>query len=74
MIELKVEEYCSECPDFKEHVTRSGGCWFGGDCRGELEPRITITCKHSDRCKILIGYLAKKMEERAQDPFESVDW
>lgn len=45
MINLCVEKYCHNCPEFKAHVT-SYISSFGS----EVEAHHDITCEYSDRC------------------------
>ncbi len=57
MIELYVEEYCSNCPDFEAEVDK--------DCyeNGVYVKRITrISCKNMDKCREIMKYLKEQVK------------
>lgn len=65
MIELKVEEYCHDCPDFEADVLKHGDTKGYYDFSGELvvTPSYTIVyCAHANRCRAVKRYLEKKQK------------
>ena len=57
-INLKVDDYCSECPYFEAEVTKfeSTGCRY----------QTLITCKHAIRCTNILNHLRKYYEENKE--------
>ena len=67
MIELKVEEYCHNCPDFKAVVIKSGGVtahydWANGSELVVSPTYTTIHCAHDARCRAVKRYLEKQQK------------
>lgn len=56
MIELKVHNYCHNCPDFKPVSTSSAFVGF----HEELYNTHVIICVHHERCKKIKEYLEKQ--------------
>ena len=61
MIELKVKEYCHNCPDFEAKVTVQDNELFAA---GETEPttricNTTVSCSHAKRCEGIKRYLER---------------
>ena len=59
-IELKVEKYCSDCPNFEARVEKlefafSDGCL------------TVITCERDSRCKSMYNHLIKCIEKEKSD-------
>ena len=58
MIELKIENYCQDCPDFEAAQKKDSFCY-----EDLLEKReivnITVYCEFAERCKAMKGYLEK---------------
>jgi hypothetical protein len=58
MIELKVEDYCADCPDFKPEVDKS--LWRNDYSLVPTEKAVTaIYCVHRNKCKCLYDYIKK---------------
>lgn len=69
MIELKVEEYCHNCPDFEADVTKHGGMrlydypWVPGESEVEVVGvHTTVRCAHAARCRAVKRYLEKQQK------------
>lgn len=63
MIELKVKEYCHNCPDFEAKVTIREDELCSGD---EVTARIvntTVSCTHAKRCEGIKRYLERAGKE-----------
>lgn len=61
MIELKVKDYCHNCPDFEAKVTVQDNELFP---LGESEPftricNTTVSCSHAKRCEGIKRYLER---------------
>ena len=61
MIELKVKEYCHNCPDFEAKVTVQDTDLFAA---GESESvgrfcNTTVSCSHAKRCEGIKRYLER---------------
>lgn len=62
MIEIKVDEYCQDCPYFEaesqtnDYIDKVIG----------LRPMITTTiqCEHRFKCRAIKNYLERRMEEK----------
>lgn len=61
-INLRVEEYCSECPYFEAEVTKFKST--GG--RHQTLAETLVTCKHAIRCVNISDYLRKYYEENKE--------
>lgn len=57
-INLRVDEYCSECPYFEAKIEKFD---FNGGRHKTL-----ITCKHTMRCTNIFIYLRKYYEENKE--------
>lgn len=62
MIELKVKEYCQNCPDFAAKVS------VIEDDVGPMDNLTkiyctTITCSHAKRCEGIMRYLNKTLKD-----------
>lgn len=56
MIELFVEDYCHNCPDFDPYISKTKM-----KCDRECYwTNTVITCKHAERCKEIKNYLEKQ--------------
>ena len=53
MINLYVEKYCHECPDFEPKIEKEYLCAPDGFCYN----MTNITCTYADRCKSIARYL-----------------
>jgi hypothetical protein len=53
MIELYVEPYCHDCPEFEVSISYTA------------LPNHHIICKHRNRCKAMLEYLKKKASEQS---------
>lgn len=62
MIELKVEEYCHDCPDFEPDVHKDK--YVDAEDNLYLQ-RTTIRCEHAARCRAVKRYLEKQKGEKA---------
>lgn len=67
MIELKVEEYCHDCPDFEADVIKRGGMtahcdWPNGSELVVSPSYTTIHCAHAARCRAVKRYLEKRQK------------
>lgn len=60
MIELKLKQYCADCPDFEPDVKRSLLSYVGNQY---TKANTTIYCKHRDRCNYIVGFLKQQEEE-----------
>lgn len=56
MIELKVEEYCQNCPDFYPET------FMLDSLRGGV---TIVKCEQANRCAALVRYLKKEIEKNA---------
>ena len=70
MIELRVKEYCHNCPDFEADVDKDRETFRSYDpCTCDIVTNIvcktTVTCKYRYRCEAMKEYLEteKKPEE-----------
>jgi hypothetical protein len=66
MIELTIDPYCQNCPEFEPDVDKNVYTLNSMDFR--LEDPITkcdttITCKHKLRCKSMMRQLKKEQEK-----------
>lgn len=62
MIELKVEKYCENCPEFEPDISRFSfinGC--GDDFYG-----TTVSCKHKARCAEIAEYMRERYEDKTK--------
>ena len=57
MIDLKIEEYCKNCPDFE--VEQESNSLFGFDIKETLH---TLKCVHAEKCKAIKKYLEGKIK------------
>ena len=62
MIELKVEDYCQECPDFKADVDKS--CQRYYDHR--LHAITIVRCEWAERCKQICKRFSKIQERKVE--------
>ena len=58
-IELKVDTYCSYCPDFEPHVEKLD--LFLGGCI------TTVTCEYAARCSMLMDHLRNFEENKEKN-------
>lgn len=62
MIELKVKEYCQNCPDFAAKVSVREH-----DDGDTINPTkiydTTVTCSHAKRCEGIMRYLDKTLKD-----------
>ena len=64
MIELKVEEYCQNCPDFAAKVSvKEEELVTVGDPQAIRICNTTVTCAHAKRCGGMVRYLDKVLKE-----------
>ena len=59
-INLRVEEYCSECPYFEAEVTKLKSI-------DETFVETLITCEHAIRCINMLNHLRKCYEENKEE-------
>lgn len=70
MIELKVEAYCHDCPDFEPDVTKNRDRYEGGYDPITMETAVievmttTVRCQHAARCRAVKRYLEKQKGEK----------
>lgn len=68
MIELRVEGYCHDCPDFEADVTTTKDIFEGrydpvaGEHKDWAYVRTTIRCSHANRCRAVKRYLEKQQK------------
>jgi hypothetical protein len=60
MIELKVEEYCNECPNFEADVKELRAIEFVGQVP---IPNFMVMCAHRNRCSAMKRYLEKTLKK-----------
>lgn len=60
MIELEVEEYCDDCPEFDAHIEKA--VLFDGYSKEYCN--TNITCEHKDKCKRLKDMIEKEAKKR----------
>lgn len=53
-IELKIEDYCQNCPDFEGEVHKYPVCPMDSNVRYN---NTVITCSHKNRCAAIKRYL-----------------
>ena len=58
MIELKVENYCQNCPDF-EAAQKKDSCYYEDLLERCEIVNITVYCEFAERCKAMKRYLEK---------------
>lgn len=64
MIELKVEEYCQNCPDFAAKVSvKEEEMASLGDTQPIRLCNTTVTCAHAKRCGGMVRYLDKVLKD-----------
>lgn len=66
MIELTIDPYCQNCPEFEPDVDKDIRTYRSSDFRliGPItECDTTITCKHALRCKSMVRQLKKEQEK-----------
>jgi hypothetical protein len=66
MIELILDSYCQNCPEFEPEVDMDIRTCTTSDFRLEDPITIcdtTITCKHKLRCKSMVRQLKKEQEK-----------
>lgn len=66
MIEVKVDEYCQECPYFEAESQTSDNLDSGVYLYPGVRPVITTTiqCEHRFKCRAIKNYLERRMEEK----------
>ena len=60
MIDLKVESYCSQCPEFEADVKKESFVAENHEDMYIIERTITntsVTCKHRTRCLGMVEFL-----------------
>lgn len=63
MIELKVTEYCQNCPEFDAEIKRDTEYVYSISSDREVcMCNTTITCKHKERCEAIRKHLMKNWE------------
>ena len=68
MIDLKVDSYCHNCPEFEAEVKDES--FVSSDLRCCIERIITnhtITCKHKARCAGMVDYLKEQAKKNKED-------
>lgn len=58
MIELIIEQYCKNCPDFEPDVVKET---YADGFRGEVRTQTTIKCINYDRCKAMYKRIKAEM-------------
>ena len=67
MIELRVKEYCHDCPDFEPKVGKNTLSFFNVDRLETIERTNTvITCQYHGRCASQMEYL-KQMAHKEDE-------
>lgn len=61
MINLIIEEYCHECPDFEAEVRK---CVKASTIDGHVAHCTNIFCVHRLKCDHIAQCLAKRKEEK----------
>jgi hypothetical protein len=62
MIELKVKEYCQNCPDFAAKVSVREH--DSGDMINPIKLYdTTVTCSHAKRCEGMVRFLDKTLKD-----------
>lgn len=59
MIQLQVEEYCHGCPKFTPVLGETWETWSG------KAANTPVVCKYEEECKVIAGYLEKKLKVEA---------
>ena len=60
MIELKVEPYCQDCPEFEAKSIRQIFQYFGDI---NVKANTVIYCAHRDRCWGIVDHIKTKASE-----------
>ena len=60
MIELKVEEYCHECPSFEPDVDMSN--FYDPNTGDSVISDKIIRCHYHKRCANMVRYLERKLK------------
>lgn len=60
MIELRVMDYCHDCPDFEAHTDKACHKYLDGHTN-EL---TIVRCEYADRCRTMFDYLGKHIDSR----------
>ena len=69
MIELIVNSYCNDCPEFEPDVDKNVFTWESFDFRDEPVTKCDtkITCKHKPRCESMIRQLKKEQVKQNEN-------
>lgn len=59
MIQLQVEEYCHGCPKFHPVLGEALETW------SKKAANTPVVCKYEEECKVIAGYLEKKLKVEA---------
>ena len=60
MIELRVMDYCHDCPDFEAHVYKACLTYLDG----RTNKLTIVSCEYADRCRTMFDYLGKHLDSR----------
>jgi hypothetical protein len=64
MIELIVEEYCQECPEFSPDIDKDiARAWNNG----KMIFNTTVFCKYAYRCKQMEKYFSRRWLESGKE-------
>ena len=66
MINLKVEKYCENCPEFEADVDKTSYISSSMQSIHESFCNTVITCEHRERCACLIKLFAMSEEENGE--------
>lgn len=63
MINLKVEKYCENCPEFEADVDKTS--YFSSSMQSIHKSfcNTVITCEHRGRCRVIMDYLSKEKND-----------
>lgn len=62
MIKLSISGYCHECPEFEPETDLI----VVDNYIGERIIENRVICMHRDRCRSIVNYLTKKIEEESK--------
>ena len=63
MINLKVEKYCKNCPEFEAVVDKTSYGLLPMQSIHESFCNTVISCEHSERCRVIMDYLSKEKKD-----------
>lgn len=64
MIELIVNDFCEDCPEFEPDVEK---CVIECGWGNTLKHDTTIKCKHEDRCVNIVKYMVDQARKQKKE-------